>query len=67
MRGLHNIFDLYIGTRPGVDLLKVKSLENKYIPYLKLLDLMKIEFHHFTWDSDLPNYDLKDFMSKKMI
>ena len=30
-RGLHNIFDLYIGSRPGVDLLKVKSLENFYL------------------------------------
>lgn len=65
-RGLHEMFDLYIGSRPGVDLLKVKSLERRYKPYLKLLELMGISFHHFTCDSDLPNYDLASFLKDKL-
>lgn len=65
-RGLHEMFDLYIGSKPGVDLLKVKSLEKRYIPYLKLLELMSINFYHFTCDSNMPNYDLADFLRKKL-
>jgi len=49
-KGYHDIFDLWIGAEPGIDLLKIDSLKPYYAKLLKLMKLFGIKQHFYCLD-----------------